>query len=109
MKTKSIKGAIIAGLILFSLTAKPVTANIHPSGAVQKTIQEGIKSPAGAPGNQKIEVLFTTNENGNVNFVLAKTKDAGLRQEIEKQFYNMHFTGLHSNVVNSVVLNFKSI
>jgi hypothetical protein len=58
---------------------------------------------------QKVEVLFTTDRNGKVNFVLAKTADRQLKAEIEKQFSALFLTKVKEDVVHSVVLNFRSI
>ncbi|WP_317898655.1 hypothetical protein [Aurantibacillus circumpalustris] len=57
----------------------------------------------------KIEVLFTTDKTGKVNFVMAKTLNKELKQEIEKQFSNLHLNKLKQNVVHSVTLNFKTL
>ena len=57
----------------------------------------------------KVEVLFTTNYLGNVNFVLAKTENKELKKEIENQFLKLNIKSVKSEVVNSVTLNFKTI
>lgn len=57
----------------------------------------------------KIEVLFTTDTTGKVNFVLAKTRDEVLKQEIENQFSKLYLNKLKQNTVHSVVLNFSII
>jgi len=102
--TKTFFGA----LAVLSLNIK---ASTSPDINSQKEfIQHSVKFPESCDAkNQKVEVLFTTNETGKVNFVLAKTDDKNLKQNLEKQFYNMRFTGMKQNVVNSVVLSFKII
>lgn len=56
----------------------------------------------------KVEVLFSTDSTGKVNFVLAKTENQALRKEIEKQFLALELKNLKSEVVHKVVLNFKT-
>ncbi len=76
----------------------------------EKTIKESVKFPAACYShNQKVEILFTTNQKGIVNFVLAKTENLLLKKEIEKQFYTMCLAKLKQDVVHSIVLNFKTI
>ena len=57
----------------------------------------------------KVEVLFTTDKNGDVNFAFAKTTNQQLKEEIEKQFSAMKLPQLKANVAHSVMLNFKYI
>ncbi len=57
--------------------------------------------------NHKIEVLFSTDSTGKVNFVLAKTEIQELKNEIEKQFLQLKLKQVHYNIINKVVLNFK--
>lgn len=105
--------AVLAGLLIASLTAKPMSKlSINPEAMeTEKTIKDYFKFPQIViPMNesQKVEVLFTTNQNGNVDFVLAKTADQNLKAEIEKQFLKLNLTKLKSNVVHSITLNIKS-
>ncbi len=58
---------------------------------------------------EKVEVVFTTAENGKVNFVLAKTSNDMLKKQIEKQFAEMTLTKIKSNVAYSIVFNIKKI
>ena len=57
----------------------------------------------------KVEVLFTTDKSGKVNFVLAKTENPALKKEIEKQFSALSLLQLKSGVVHKVVLSFRTI
>lgn len=104
------KTIIITGMLLFAFTSK---ANIMEQSSVtnqvQKTIKSAVKLPESFSENQKIEVLFTTDVSGKVNFVLVKTPDANLKSEIEKQFFSLNFQNLQHDVVNSVTLNFKTL
>jgi len=120
MKTTSAftKMILIGGLIFSVLLAK---SNTTPSTgtnttATEKTIHDYFKFPRiliprleEKGHTSKVEVLFTTDQNGNVNFVLAKTDDQLLKTEIEKQFANLHLKKVKQNVVHSVVLNFRTI
>ncbi len=58
---------------------------------------------------EKVEVVFTTDEKGKVNFVLAKTENEQLKKQIEKQFSEMTLTKIKSNVAYSIVFNIKKI
>lgn len=111
MKTTIQTIIIASGFILLSLTANastfPETTYKTASG---KTIHSSLKVPS-ALGikNQQVEILFSTDEKGMVNFALAKTSNQLLKKEIEKQFYSMHFSDLKPEMINSVVVNFKTI
>ncbi len=59
--------------------------------------------------NNKVEVLFSTDSTGKVNFALAKTEDNELKKEIEKQFMALQLKQLKIDVVHKVVLNFRTI
>jgi hypothetical protein len=58
---------------------------------------------------EKVEVVFTTDEKGKVNFVLAKTENEVLKKQIEKQFSEMTLTKIKSNVAYSIVFNIKKV
>jgi hypothetical protein len=117
-KIKLIRMYLVTVLILTTLV---VVSNTTPSsGSVtretEKTIRNYFKFPQVLlPGHEtksyenKIEVLFTTDKFGRVNFVLAKTDNAELKQEIEKQFLNLQLSKVKQNVVHSVTLNFRTL
>ena len=83
----------------------------------EKTIQHYFKfpqilMPQLAPSKTemlKVEVLFTTNANGDVTFALAKTENQALKKEIENQFLKLKIKQVKTEVVNSVILQFRSI
>lgn len=75
----------------------------------EKTIQLKLAAAKLSLTEQKIQVLFTTGENGDINFVLVKTDNRELKNEIEKQFRSMNFPFLKKESVNSVTLHFKKI
>ena len=109
---KVIKVAAIAALTLGSFLVKATNGN-EVALETEKTIKEHVKFPKlilpVQQQSQKVEVIFTTAENGNVNFVLAKTTNKEVKVEIEKQFSKLNLNKLKANVAYSVVLNFKTI
>lgn len=110
---QQIKNWIVGGLILLSSTGALAHNGLTTVNAeAEKQIKEHLKpeSPIAAlHQSQKVEVLFTTNENGAVNFVLAKTDNPTSKTEIEKQFSHLHFKNLNANVAYSIVINFKTL
>jgi hypothetical protein len=58
---------------------------------------------------KKVEVLFTTDKSGKVNFVLAKTENQLLKKEIEDEFSKLSLSKVCAEVVHSVVLNFQTL
>ena len=121
MKTKinTLKKVLLISSLIFSIgiikaTNAPVSNTV--SSETVKTIKDYFKFPRilmpyqeeHILQNNKVVVLFSTDKNGKVNFVLAKTEDKSLKTEIEKQFSNLHLTKLKHDVVHSVTLNFKS-
>ena len=108
---KVIKAAALVALTLGSFLLKANNGN-EIAVATEKTIKEHVKFPKlilPIQKDQRIEVIFTTSENGNVNFVLAKTDNKEAKTEIEKQFSKLNLNKLKANVAYSVVLNFKTI
>ena len=57
----------------------------------------------------KVEVLYSTNEKGDVTFVLAKTDNKALKNDIEQQFLKLKIKQVKSGVVNAVILQFKTV
>lgn len=119
MKTINLtKIILITGLILTTLVA---VSNTTPSSSAvpaetEKTIRNYFKFPQvllphyeSKTTSNRVEVLFTTDKTGKVNFVMAKTIDKELKLEIEKQFSNLQLSKLKQNVVHSVVLNFRTL
>lgn len=115
MKTLILK-TVLPGLFL--LTALSAFGGPAPkkqdSPELRKTIHQYFKFPSvllpmAETKDQplKVEVLFTTDKNGQVNFVLAKTDDSMLRKEIERQFYQLPLKEVKSDLVHKVVLEFR--
>jgi hypothetical protein len=113
------RALIFAGLIFSALFAvsNPLPVTNPASAESKKTIREYFKFPqilatrveSKHVSNNTVEVLFTTDETGHVNFALAKTQSGELKKEVEKQFYKLYLPKLKQDVVHSVVLNFKTL
>lgn len=114
IKNKISKVVLVAALLIGGYNAKPNTiVGISPETIeTEKTIKDYFKFPqiiTPVNESQKVEVLFTTNLQGQVDFVLAKTLDENLKSEIEKQFLKLNLIKLKSEVVHSVTLNIKAV
>lgn len=57
----------------------------------------------------KIEVLFTTDVDGKVNFVLAKTDNKELKKEIEKNFSGLVLKDIKPNVCHAITIKLKIV
>ena len=118
MKTTNIitRLSLLLALSFFTISA---TSNTTPSNTVtpsaEKSIATYFKFPkvlipyrdAGSNKPVKVEVIFTTDKNGKVNYAYAKTRDQRLKKEIEKQFSTFELSQIKHDVVHSVVLNFR--
>ena len=99
MKTKInlLKTTLVLGFISLSIMAVsnnlPTISKGKKLNETEKTIGRYFKFPSVLIPRlnsfndqiQKVEVLFTTNKDGKVNFALAKTNNLELKKEIEKQ------------------------
>ncbi len=113
-----IKTVLVTALVLTSYFAKPYTAPVlkKTSAETQKTIRQFFQFPGmllpiheHQADNKKVEVLFTTDSTGCVNFVLAKTNDDLLKKQIEKKLSGLRLIELQHDVVHSVTLNLKTL
>lgn len=109
---KSIAYISIGILFSFQGNAKvDGTPSIIISDA-SKTIKEHIKFPnllMDFNKEEKVNVVFTVNETGNVNLVVVNTSNENLRKSIETQFVKLKLNNLKANNAYSVVFNFKTI
>ena len=109
---KSIAYISIGILFSFQANAKvDGTPSITISDA-SKTIKEHIKFPnllMDFNKEEKVNVVFTVNETGNVNLVVVNTSNENLRKSIETQFVKLKLNNLKANNAYSVVFNFKTI
>lgn len=111
------KSALVAVLLFSSVVA--FSGNTPKSQGkktdAEKTIRQFFKFPqvlapmAQVKSAEKVEVLFSTDKDGKVNFVLAKTDDVRLKNEIEKQFFAMRMSEMKADMINSVVLSFIAL
>lgn len=113
LKTKVIKTSAV---LLFTFSAFLSNANNTNESALKTEASKSITQQINlsdlsfvAKQNERVEIVFTTAENGTVNFVLAKTKNAVLKSEIEKQFSQLNLNTLKANVAYSIVFNFKTL
>lgn len=114
-KKANISSKVIKVTALVALTLGSFLLNANTKGTgteTEKTIKEHVKFPnliLPIKQTEKVEVVFTTSENGKVNFVLAKTDNKEIKTQIEKQFSELTLNKLKANVAYSIVLNFKTI
>ena len=100
--------------VLFSFNANAKvdeTPSLIISNA-SKTIREHIKFPnllMDFNKEEKVNVVFTVNEAGNVNLVIVNTSNENLKKSIETQFAKLKLNNLKANNAYSVVFNFKTI
>lgn len=116
MKTIFKKSMILlAAGLFFSFTIKagenenPKTIMISEAHTV---IKEHIKFPnflMSYTKQEKVNVVFTVNETGEVNLVIANTNNEMLKKSIESQFLKLKLNNLKANNAYSVVFNFKTI
>jgi hypothetical protein len=116
MKTLIKKSIILlsAGFLFsFNLNAKeketPKTLIISEAS---KTIKEHIKFPdvlLNFNQEEKVNVVFTVNDTGHVNLVVANTQNENLKKSIETQFMKLTLNHLKADNAYSVVFNFKTI
>jgi hypothetical protein len=105
---------ILTSSAILAMPKKSISLDGEPK-ETEKTIRNYFKFPqilipyydSKKATAHKVEVLFTTDNKGKVNFALAKTEDPLLKQEIEKQFSNLRLLKVKQNTVHSVVLNFS--
>lgn len=94
---------------LFSFTNNDAHKKSSNIKHFSKQVKQLIKAPAAlqkTPHSQTITVLFSVNENGQVNDVFAKTNDLRVKTDLEQQFRHMTLKGLAPAVMNSIDINF---
>jgi hypothetical protein len=113
LKLKVIKISVV---MLFTFSAFLANANNTNESELKTEASKSITQQINlselsfiAKQNERVEIIFTTSENDKVNFVLAKTKNAELKNQIEKQFSQLTLSELKANVGHSIVFNFKTI
>lgn len=98
----------IAALGLAALNPAKAFTNPSDSEILGKRISQQLVIPIQlVECSQKVEVLFTTNEKGDVNFTLVKPEKLEMKKYLEHYFSKLNLPSLKSNVVYNVVLNIK--
>ncbi len=99
-------------LICISTVARAGETPLTTEGDAAKIIKEHIKFPnftIYTAHEEKVNVVFTVNENGSVNLVIANTTNVDLKRSIEKQFLKLTLKQLKANNAYSIQFNFKTI
>jgi hypothetical protein len=115
IKNKTMKTTIktLTLILSFTLFTSLVKAGrTEAAHETEKTIKQYITFPniiLPIEQSEKVEVIFTTGENGKVNFALAKTENKELKKIIEKQFADLYLPAIKSNVAYSVIINLKKV
>lgn len=104
---KNLKLIIAAVAVLVSLNAVCNTNGTINSANIQKEIQAQFNLKAEV--SEKVEVVFTTNEQGNVNLAIVKTNNQNLKKAIETNFLKLHLSSVKANNAYSVVINVKLV
>lgn len=86
--------------------SKPVLSN------VSETIKDHVKFPKlllNYKQEENVNVVFTVDELGKVNLVVANTDNLVLKQAIETQFAKLKLTQLKANNTYSIQFKFKTL
>jgi len=104
MKNKIKTTTLLAATLLFLSFTKASDIG----AATTKHIQQHLFFPniiiQANQTNSKSEVLFTTDKDGKINFVLAKTENKELKKEIEKKFSCLILKDIKPNVYHSITI-----
>jgi len=79
---------------------------------VSSTIKQHVKFPnvlLNYKQDEIVNVVFTVNEQGKVNLVIANTENEMLKKAIESQFQKLTLTQLKANNAYSIQFNFKTL
>lgn len=107
--------ALLSG-IMFSLSAVAGNTGNAPANtdvvSASRTIREQVKFSSLSTYQaleEKVNVVFTVNEAGHVNLVIANTKSQALKTAIEEQFRKLDLKQLKANNAYSIQFNFKTL
>jgi hypothetical protein len=80
--------------------------------SIQQKIQNNVRVPQtllSRNSEERVRVVFTIDENGNVNIVDINTSNPGLIQDVRRQFESMNFAGndFKADTQYSIWLTFK--
>jgi outer membrane biosynthesis protein TonB len=110
MKTITI---LLTSLLLSSqLSFAQHLNNENSVPSIQQKIQNNIRVPQTLlqqNGEERVRVVFSIDENGNVNIVDINTSNPGLIKDVRRQFESMNFSGNDYKVDTeySIWLTFK--
>jgi len=119
--TKLMKNGFKKGLIIFisgMLMSIPAIAHsgetplATEAGSASQIIREHVKFSSAVMdriGEEKVNVVFTVNENGQVNLVVVNTSNLVLKKSIEDQFSTLNLNQLKANNAYSIQFNFKTL
>jgi hypothetical protein len=94
--------------IMASNEATPTKKIVNTSTLIKEHLFfPSLKINAG--NEQKVNVVFTVDELGQINLVIANSKNELLKQSIEAQFKKLTLKNLEPNNAYSIILNFKTI
>lgn len=107
--------ALLSG-IMFSLSAVAANTGNTPANSdvvsASRIIREQVKFSSLSTYQaleEKVNVVFTVNEAGHVNLVIANTKSQALKTAIEEQFRKLDLRQLKANNAYSIQFNFKTL
>jgi hypothetical protein len=108
--TKTLVMAYFLAICGTAMATDPAPRNT--ATATEQTIRDYFRfpsfvTPLPVNSEEKVEVLFTTDANGKVNFVMARTSNRELKQLVEQKLTGISLRQLQANVVHSVVLSFR--
>jgi len=102
--------------IFISLSAVAAPVGEKPleteTGSASRIIKEHMKFPNHTLYNvseAKVNVVFTVDEAGQVNLVIANTENQGLKKAIEDEFRKLSLKQLKANNAYSIQFNFKTL
>ncbi|MCD6065484.1 MAG: hypothetical protein K0S33_310 [Bacteroidetes bacterium] len=83
-------------------------SSLKPEQIIRENIQfPKLSQPMGQ--NEKVNIVFTTDESGHVNYCLAKTPNAELKKAVEEQFRKFKLVDTQANTAYTIVINFKTL
>lgn len=107
--------AILSGIFI-SISAVAAPAGEKPLEtdivSASRIIKEQIKFPGihtYQSHEEKVNVVFTVDEAGQVNLAIANTENQGLKKHIEEQFLKLNLRQLKANNAYSIQFNFKTL
>lgn len=101
---KNLKSIITAFALIISVQAIAKPGKFDTE-LLKKEIQNKLIFTTETP--EKVEVVFLTNTNGEIDLAIVKTNNKLLKHTLEKNFLKLHLDNAKANNVYSVILNLK--